>query len=286
MQTKPQEITYDKFFNGREIYDDKKSNKGFYVGILEKLEKLIDYSLCTFKIPRAAHFIIEEPDQDKLKNLSEDIKRFCAQRSKDTDKADLPEFVYLSTLETRPKNKQEHLHLLIISDGLNYRDFGGLEERLRKFSNNRKARHCCRSIAFLPYDIDEETGEFRYTKRGDFARKGNTSYHDLRTEADDAFKRFSYFAKVYSKKKDFYLSCSRLPSKAKRDAQPSHLEGSEPQCQQESMPDPVAGPKTPCRRFKSTPGDNSQAFALEGNENQRRLTLVRFDSPESYSVVS
>lgn len=286
MQTTPQKITYDRFFNGREIYDQKKSNKGFYVGILEKLEQLISYSLDTFKVPRAAHFIVEEPDLHKLKNLSEDIKRFCAQRSKAKNKTDVVDFVYLSTLEMRPRNKQEHLHLLIISDGLNYKDLALLEERLQKFSKNNKVRHCCRSIACMPYDINVETGEINYNKRGDFARKGNTSYHDLRIEADDAFKRFSYFAKVYSKSKDFYLSCSRLPSKVKKDAPPSHLEGSEPQSQKESIQAQQQALKSPCRSFKSTSGGDSKAFALEGNENLRRLTLVRLDSPESYSVVS
>ncbi|MDC8772457.1 hypothetical protein [Roseateles albus] len=205
-------ITTESTFNDLELYANSKSSKGFYVDILNKIEELLMFSLVNFTDPKVSHFTIDEPNQDKLQELRKDLARFLASRAK-TKGTKETKFLYLATLEIRPKNKQEHLHLAFFFDGLNTKDLNLLEERLAKFSNSNKAKLNHRRLDCLPLDIYTETGEIKYNKRGNFARKGSTAWHELRTDSIDAFKRLSYLAKVYSKAKDYHLSSSRLPSK-------------------------------------------------------------------------
>ncbi len=209
MQSIQSTITFSNTFRGLKAYSKEKSAKGLYVNVVEKVFQILKHGLHNYQKPRAAHLVIDSPKLETIKSLPQDLERFLLQRNKPVDAQSKPNFVYLYVVEKRPRSKKEHLHLLVVADGLDALDLRLLSERLVKFSSTRKVKIQQRRFDCLPLAICENTGEIRLNRRGEYARKGSVYFHDLRWEFEDAFERLTYFAKVLTKPEYAFLSCSR-----------------------------------------------------------------------------
>ena len=187
-------------YRGLELNDTTKGFKGYYVQHLQTIYSLLAEAKLKLANPLVSHFVIDNPKDTAINSLNKELNRWKDQRLANSEAVS-----YFSCLETRPRNKQRHLHVMVIyakpteaskflSTSLNL-----LTERLKKLSLTKSSKLCKRKSNARDLIIDQETGEIATAKEGLIIRLGSIYYHNLFTEFNDAFKRFSYLAKVHTK---------------------------------------------------------------------------------------
>lgn len=204
-------IIKDLKFNNVNLNTSPKCSNGFYLPMLRDLFNLLIYSFSVHSKPKAVHFVIDAPIECKIKRINSTLNRWQTSRNR-LNRCSRSMPLYFHTLEVRPRNKQKHLHLLVILDSCTYNDAISLEDHLRSISSTNKCRLQRRDISELPAKVDSETGEIKMNSNLGISRVGSITYHSVTYELNDCFTRISYFAKVYSKTGDPIWSVSRIPS--------------------------------------------------------------------------
>lgn len=194
-------------YRGLDLNPTAKGKDGFSDKILSVLYNLFSYSLQEFRKPIVCRITIDEPKENI--RFSQVIERWFNQRKPEGHKP-----LYLAVAEIRPRKKQRHIHLLVILDGCTWRDVLSLEERCQVLSATGKAKIDRRRKADLEVWRCRISREPVLDNEGKPIPIGSTSYHNLRFEIADAFKRNSYLAKNFTKTELIGNKCwsaSRLP---------------------------------------------------------------------------
>jgi len=187
-------------YRGLELNDTTKGFKGYYDQHLQTIYSLMAEAKLKLVNPLVSHFVIDNPKDTAINSLNKELNRWKNQRL-----ANSASVSYFSCLETRPRNKQRHLHVMVIypkptkDDKFLSTSLNLLTERLQKLSLTNSATLYKRKSNARDLIIDKETGEIATTKEGSIIRLGSIYYHNIITEFNDAFKRFSYLAKVHTK---------------------------------------------------------------------------------------
>lgn len=180
-------ITFEDCYNQYNLYDGGKSEKGFYLSILDKIDCIFNDALKNFAKPTIAHIIIDNPKNYRINQV---LTRIIANEA-NIRGIDIPKFHYISVMERKRKNSNFHQHLAILIDKADYYYFELIKLKLRRFSNSGKVTLAKRKHDSRPDYIDPETGEIK--------KQGSAYLHNLRKETFDAFQRISYIAKVETK---------------------------------------------------------------------------------------
>lgn len=189
-------ITTESTYKGLSVSKSSKGNAGFYEDHLTTIHKLFQQGTKAFTKPMAAHLIIDAPVDGALDALCRELERWA----KGEGSADTRPF-YFACLETRPRNKQRHLHLLVVFQSTKDCTYSlkTLRNRLTKLAKNQQVKLAKRRGESLPNYVDPETGEIKLSEFGKPRKVGSIYFHNLTIEFKDAFERFSYLAKVFSK---------------------------------------------------------------------------------------
>lgn len=189
-------ITSESTYKGLGVSKSSKGIAGFYEDHLATIYKLLQQGSQAFTKPRAAHLIIDAPVDGALDALCRELERW-AKGEGSTDTRPL----YFACLETRPRNKQRHLHLIVIFQSTKDCTYSlkTLRNRLSKLAKNQQVTLARRRGENLPNYVDSETGEIKVNEFGKPRKMGSVYFHNLAIEFKDAFERFSYLAKVFSK---------------------------------------------------------------------------------------
>lgn len=169
------------------LYNGKKSKKGFYLPILEKIDLIVNDALANFITPTVGHCIIDYPIDFRI---NQSIKRIIKAEAK-IRKIELPKFHYVSVKERKRKDAHIHQHLLIFLDKGDFHFYEKIALELRRFSFTAKVKLAKRKHSTRPIKINNDTGEIR--------TMGSAYFHYLCSETSDAFQRLSYVAKVETK---------------------------------------------------------------------------------------
>jgi hypothetical protein len=202
-------ITFDKSFNGLALYGGTKAVGGFYVEILSDIHAfLVDVQK---RMPRARiiHIVVDSPKHSCISTFGEILTRWAKQRSA-LKGAEIPRPAYFYVLETRPRAKTQHLHVIVAMCQFDFSDVINFCDRLRKSSNTAMARLQSRHFSKLRYKADSETGEILTRADGSRIVEGSRHWHYLTGDFADTFERVSYLAKVFSKSARPVWSLSRL----------------------------------------------------------------------------
>jgi hypothetical protein len=205
-------IFTNQTYKGLELYSASKSSLGFYEPILKKLLEVFIAATKVQIEPTAIHFIIDSPIRSQLRRISEIVNRWHKSRDNFNRKSSEPP-LYLYVTETHPRTKVQHAHLVVIIDGANFSDACSLRDRLTDVSQTRKVKLARRKITCLQPIVNSDTGEIYTDENHGIRRKGSTLFHRLNNEFEDAFKRFSYIAKRFSKGESSIWSSSRVQTR-------------------------------------------------------------------------
>lgn len=194
-------IVHTSTYKGYTLNPTIKGNKGFYESHLKYILDLLTQSIYTYRKALAAHIIINNPSPKIYSYLGRELNRWYDLESSCITN-NHPS--YFSCIETRPRNKQKHLHLLVIFEKLedNYFSLKKLEKRLTKFSKDNACKLIKRKASCIPLHMDSATGEIKTDENGKVMRRRSAYYHTVSVEFGDAFERFSYLAKVATKDND------------------------------------------------------------------------------------
>lgn len=194
------EITQAKHYRGLELNDTSKGKDGYYISHLENIYSSMAEATLNLANPLASHFVIDSPKAKAINSLSQELNRWKNERLNTSEAVR-----YFTCLETRPRSKQKHLHILVIyqkpinNEGFLSTSLNLLTERLSKLSKTNSATLCKRMTSARSMIIDPEFGVIKVNEEGSITRLGSPYYHNLATEFNDAFERFSYLAKVQTK---------------------------------------------------------------------------------------
>lgn len=193
-------FTKDTHFRGLKINETEKGVNGYYTPLLEAIFQLQTRASFTYERPLCAHITIDNPVEDALQRIVKELARWYAAEAKEVSICNIPP-LYFACLETTPRTKNRHLHILVWfgATGDNSVSLKLLSRRLKKLSRTKKATLHKRKPELRAPDIDKRTGMERVSHSGRIKRSGSPYYHDLNNEFEDAFKRGSYLAKVFSK---------------------------------------------------------------------------------------
>lgn len=189
-------VTTESKYLGFELSESLKGNDGFYGEHLGAIIGLLQMGGELFNEARAAHLVIDDPSDHAMKRLCKELDRWMIK-----EKMDCHHPLYFACKEVRPRDKQGHMHVLVIfpATGDCTHSLKTLRNRLGKLSNSNEVKLCKRRLDKLTQSIDQNTGETKVDGRGRSKRSGSANYHDLKTEFNDAVERYSYLAKVFSK---------------------------------------------------------------------------------------
>lgn len=236
-------ITQLKHYRGLELNDTNKGKDGYYVKHLENIYSSMVEATVHLANPLASHFVIDNPKAKAIKALNQELNRWKNER------LDPSEAVrYFTCLETLSRNKQKHLHVLVIyqkpinNEGFLSTSLNLLTERLSRLSHTCSATLCKRINSAKKLIIDSGSGEIKVNKEGSIIRLGSSYYHNLVTEFNDAFKRLSYLAKVQTKDQkqvygvDWSQSRNKAPTKLKHNPNANHTRTTNLHQQEANLP--------------------------------------------------
>lgn len=196
------QITQESHFETLKVNQTTKGSNGFYTPLLNAILQLQKKACQLFAKPLCAHLTIDNPVLGTKNKLNQELTRWYAKEAKANDISHASP-LYFSCLETTPRSKNKHLHLLIWFQATKESSFSLkiLSRRLEKLSNTKTIKINRRKDDNRSPVINQTTGEIETTSTGRIKRLGSAYYHNLATEFDDAFERCSYLAKVFSKNK-------------------------------------------------------------------------------------
>lgn len=196
-------INFNETFKGLQLSKSKKATQGFYSEHLDRLYALLAISKTELAKPLAAHLIIKNPKPEALERLQKEVQRWYSLRSNTPQKV-----FYFAVQETKPRTKLEHIHVMIVFQSLNDNILGIklLAERLGRLSYTGDCKAQLRA---------KDSRKEIITEFGEIKLMGSLYYHNLIHEFEDAFLRFSYLCKVFTKDaqqaRGLTYSCSRVP---------------------------------------------------------------------------
>lgn len=190
----------NEIYRGYEVYSGKKADKGLIYPMVDWLIEAVQLVKEEHHRPVACHFILSEPNFDKLAELPKLLDRLAHSRRNDSSQSN--SVYYIITHEVRPRNKQRHSHLWVFADNFLYLERSLLREKLETQGYAAHVRIAKRDRSLFPEDW-----------------QGNVWYHSVRVEEHDLILRASYIAKhaTKSQEKRRRWSASILP-KAKSQA--------------------------------------------------------------------
>jgi hypothetical protein len=207
-----EKVVFEANYRGYELNKTEKANQGFLKNILDAVIDLIEAiaSAKVFKRPRAYHLTLDEPNEDKLKTISNFLDRQAARISKDRMGEISDNIYYFGVYEQRSRFSGKHFHLYVFVDGWRGYDIQTLKQNLIKsgFAKRVKAHSRKAASGLFKSIIHKATGEI--VAVGELA--GQRAYHDMYAELNDLVERASYLAKVKTKQdRARKYRSSRLP---------------------------------------------------------------------------
>ena len=185
-------------FCSYDVYDLTKADEGLNTKQLVRLFELLNYAQLTMQSPTMAHIKIEQPTK-RMTEIGKILTNYA-----DKYRLGKPDSrpLYALKYEEGSITKREHCHLYIIVDDWVRDDLIGLAKELERtgVSGAIRSKNC------KPVALMNRSREF-------VPIRGSTAYHRLNEEAEDAFKRISYIAKIKttSKLRRKSFSASALP---------------------------------------------------------------------------
>ena len=189
--------TAENTYLGFELNKTIKASKGFYVEHLDAIYEILATAKANMTKPIVAHLVIDSPNDKALEQLSRILIRWYEEEQGSNAQA----VKYFACLEVRPRNKQRHLHLMVVFNSLkdSRESLYILRRKLTKLSKSATCKIQQRKLEHRAPLTNSETGKIATNADGGIIRLGSTYYHRLISEFEDAFNRFSYLAKVMTK---------------------------------------------------------------------------------------